>query len=57
MRDGRLNAPEMVDEPVAKKLFDPVKPIAVVVELYPALTVNGKAKLEMVIGDEPMMTP
>ena len=49
-----MNEPEMVEEPVAKKLFAPVKPMAVVVELYPTLTVNGNAADEIVIGDEPI---
>jgi hypothetical protein len=55
--DERLNEPEMVEEPVAKKLFAPVKPMVVVVELYPVFTVNGNAADEIVIGDEPMIVP
>ena len=43
----------MVDEPVEKNPFAPVKPMAVVVELYPVLTVNGKAAEVIVIGEEP----
>jgi hypothetical protein len=54
--EERRREEEIVDEaPPAKK--PPVRPRMVEVELYPVLTVNGKAKDEMVIGDEPMMTP
>ena len=44
-----------MEEPVAKKLFVPVKPMAVVVELYPVLTVHGKENDEIVMGVEPMI--
>ena len=50
-----MNEPEIVEEPVAKKLFVPVKPMAVVVELYPVLTVHGKENDEIVMGVEPMI--
>ena len=42
----------MVDEAVEK---NPFRPSTVDVELYPVLTVNGNAALEIVIGDEPMI--
>ena len=45
---GMWRAPEKVVEPVEKREFAPVNPIAVVVELYPVLTVNGKARPLMV---------
>jgi len=54
-RDERYRDDEIVEEPVEKKPFAPVKPMAVVVELYPVLTVNGKVAEEMVTGEEPMM--
>ena len=44
MRDGNRTADPNVDEAVEKS---PLKPMTVEVELYPVLTVNGKAKVEV----------
>ena len=49
-----MRSPEIVDDAVEK---NPLNPMTVEVELYPVLTVNGKAAEEMVIGDAPIMTP
>ncbi len=42
----------MVEEAVEKKPFNPSM---VVVELYPVLTVNGKAKVEYAVSSEQLV--
>ena len=54
-RAGNLKSPEIVDEAVEKN--PAVSPRVVEVETYVPVGVNGQAADEMVIGDEPMMTP